>query len=126
MEMNEIDRDDELQRFFDAARRQPNLASDALMERVLGDALSYQTATEKVVKVDSKVGFLAGLWAGIGGWPAAAGLATASLAGLWIGVSPSLGLADAVITTFGSNTAESYIEEFSTSFDFAFYDGELG
>ncbi len=126
MAMDKTDQDDNLQAFFDAAREQPAPTSEALLARVLKDALSVQDATETVRSEVPKVGLLAGLWAALGGWPAMTGLATATVAGLWIGVSPSLGLSDAVTTALGANGVESYIDEFATGFDYAFEEGETG
>ena len=39
---------------------------------------------------------IAGIVAALGGWPAVGGLATAAIAGVWIGFSPSLGVGTAV------------------------------
>lgn len=124
MAMDKTDRDDELQAFFDAARQQPMPASEALMARVLRDALSLQAAAKPAAPGAPRVGLLAGLWSAIGGWPAAAGLVTATVAGVWIGVSSTLGLGEAVITALGSTSAESFLDEMATGFDFAFEEGE--
>ena len=97
------DRDD-LDALFTAARAHPPVPSEALMARVLADALEQQP---KAVAPPARVAVrragvlarLAGLFGGVG---ALAGMGTAAAAGLFIGyVQPSglSGLDDAVLGT---------------------------
>ncbi|MEM9473669.1 MAG: hypothetical protein AAGA71_00115 [Pseudomonadota bacterium] len=76
---------DPLDDFFDAARARPPAPDPALMARVLADAEAQAAAREAPVPVRS--GGFAGILRGLGGWPALAGFATATAAGVWIGVA---------------------------------------
>jgi hypothetical protein len=95
MTMGEIPEDDGLEALFAEARkaRPPG----ALVARVLADA--------EAARPVRRAGFGAALLRAIGGWPAAAGLAAASVAGLMIGYAtpdalPFLGTAVTADTTF--------------------------
>lgn len=70
--------------FFDAARADAAVPSGALLARIEAEALAVQTARPAVPR--------ASVWRGLvralGGWPAMAGLAAATCAGLWIGFAP--------------------------------------
>lgn len=77
-------RDDELELFFEAARSEAPMPSDELSERVLADALTLMPKASAPVPAKPR-GRLAGIFAAIGGWPAVAGLATATVAGVWLG-----------------------------------------
>ena len=67
------------------------VASSDLMARVLADATAVQ-ATFGAADVAEAPARALSVWAQIGaalgGWPAISGLATATVAGVWIGVSP--------------------------------------
>lgn len=83
MPMTGDDRDDRaLDAFFDAARRTPPAPTDALLARVVADAASVQATAHAPAPRHRAMPRLRDL---LGGWPAMAGLATAALAGLWIG-----------------------------------------
>lgn len=119
----------DLEAFFAVARRDPMPSSDKLMTQVLEDALALQDAAKRAegsVPEGPGESFFSRLWSALGGWPAASGLVTATVTGLWIGISPSLGLGDAVITAIGLNGVESYQDAFSTGFDYAFEEGDMG
>lgn len=84
-----------LDAFFDAARRVPAEVSDATTARILADAHQVQAGfgAGGAVPDHAGIGRASGGWIGqflaaIGGWPAMAGLATAGVAGLWIGAVP--------------------------------------
>ncbi|MDQ2092251.1 hypothetical protein [Marimonas arenosa] len=128
--MTDSDRNDEmeLEAFFTAARQMPAPASEALMARVLGDALAVQTAAAGGFATErERPGFLAGLFSTLGGWPAVSGLATAAATGLWIGFSPSLGVGDAMVGALGVETAiEIYPVDYATGYEFAFEEGDAG
>lgn len=70
------------------------MPSDDLMARILGDAEAVQAATAVTAAQPPSVrpaGILAAFLAALGGWPAVAGLASAAMAGVWIGAaSPDL------------------------------------
>lgn len=102
MPMNdEITRiDAELDAFFEAERAAPLEASPAFMARVLGDAMEVADGFEAAPvaapapKKRGLFGFgLPGALALLGGWPAAASMATATIAGVWIGAAQPAGLA---------------------------------
>jgi len=68
------------------------------MGRILADAATV-AAERQGRRPRGVAGLLAAVWRGLGGAPAAAGLAAATLAGVWIGASPPVlldGLADSV------------------------------
>ena len=73
--MTDDRKDDGLEAFFAAARSRDDRPSGALLARVLSDAEAARP----------RRGGLAGVLRAIGGWPSAAGLAAASVAGIAIG-----------------------------------------
>ena len=86
---------DGLDAFFDAARRTTPRLSDEALARMTSQALSVQadvTRSMAVARPERRPGILSQLLAVLGGWPAMAGLATAGVAGLWIGAVPPAGL----------------------------------
>ncbi|MEJ6399474.1 hypothetical protein [Yoonia sp. 208BN28-4] len=92
---------DDLDKMLDLAARRAPPVGDDLMSRVLADAYDLQPASQMVPKVRRSA------WSSfrdlIGGWPAIGGLATAGVAGVWIGFAPPVSLenlaADLVGTT---------------------------
>lgn len=84
--------DEVLDQLFSAARRAPSPPPEALMARVLADAAREQGARPARAELRPARGWLAGLLAGLGGPGALAGLATAGLAGVWIGFVQPLDL----------------------------------
>ena len=89
--------EEQLQAWFDAARRQPPEVPEALMRRVLADARAVQaTAPPRPGPLARARAGLARATAALGGRPAVAGLAAAGLAGVWLGIYPP-----AVLQTLG-------------------------
>jgi hypothetical protein len=90
MAMTEKDDDRMLTELFASGRRHAPVPSDAFMERLVADA---EGALERPVAVQS--GAVETIWMRLsevfGGWQGFGGLATATVAGLWIGYA---GLAD--------------------------------
>lgn len=82
---------DDLDDLLDLAARRPSVPSDALMERVLGDALALQPQARGFQAAPMpRPGFLTRLAGVFGGPPALAGLGTAAVFGLALGyLSPS-------------------------------------
>lgn len=79
--------DTELDGLFDAARARAPRPSEALLRRIEADALAEQSRTGAAAPgAAPRPGRLAALLAAIGGWPAAAGLAAATVAGLAVGL----------------------------------------
>lgn len=129
MGMTEMNDKHNLDDFFQAAQQAQAPASEALMARVLQDALVVQAenaAQDVTPERAGRTGLLAGLFAALGGWPAVAGLGTAAVAGLWIGFSPTLGLGDAVNTALGVQSTDTMLGDYATAFDFAFEEGDAG
>lgn len=78
--------DNELDLFFDAARRDVTVPSDTLMAAIMADAKAQMPVVEPLpTSKTHKMGLFASIWTAIGGLPAAASLATATVAGVWIG-----------------------------------------
>lgn len=81
-----------LDAFFDAARAaQPHPTAD-LVARVLEDARAVQAAARSAPPRRRRTGPGEALYRLLGGWPAMAGLASAALAGVWIGAGLPDGL----------------------------------
>lgn len=78
-----------LEAFFAAARRERAEPSAALMARILADAETEIAARGPAVRQPERTrrrgGLIAAVVAAIGGWPAVAGMVTATVAGAWFG-----------------------------------------
>ena len=72
----------------------PTPSSD-LMSRVLADAIVTQTGFATTPARIERPGIWRELFKVLGGWPSMAGLATAAVAGLWLGAFPPGFLPDA-------------------------------
>lgn len=95
-----MQRPDDLDGLFAQARERAAVPSDALMQRVLADALALQPAPRSSVAPVRRGGALARLASMFGGFGALAGMGTAAAAGLVIGYvqPPALqALGDAVL-----------------------------
>jgi hypothetical protein len=88
--------------WFEAARADGPEPSDALMARVLADAEALQPRPADPPRGG---GAWAEVWRLLGGWPAAAGLAAAGVAGLWIGAAPPEVLAPGIERLAGGGGA---------------------
>lgn len=106
---------DPLEVFFDAARGATPQPSDALMARVLADAEAMQPKSEPLPRPVRRQGWLAAL----GGWPALAGLATATVAGITIGVADPASIGDLAFYGF----SDAYDFSAVDGFEFGLYDG---
>ncbi|WP_050530396.1 hypothetical protein [Pseudaestuariivita atlantica] len=90
--------------FAEASERDAHGASPDLLARVLGDAEAVQEGFVAPVARPSappRVPFWQSVLDAIGGWPAAAGLAAAGVAGVWIGVAPPEALEFDMATMLG-------------------------
>jgi len=79
-----------LELFFNAAREEDTAPSDGLMARILADAAAQADAREvaavpQTPRPAPRLGLFGVIAAAIGGWPALASMATATVAGVWIG-----------------------------------------
>ncbi|MFQ1701759.1 hypothetical protein ACJ5NV_14320 [Loktanella agnita] len=106
--------DDMLEDLFDTARRLAPPVSDDLMTRVLADAV-VDRAPAQVARPC--------LWARLsdmlGGWPALGGLATATIAGVWVGIAPPAQVEALTDDLIGQSVSVSLFS------DSAFLDEEL-
>ncbi|OYU18860.1 MAG: hypothetical protein CFE34_08305 [Rhodobacteraceae bacterium PARR1] len=86
---------DDLDALFGAARARPAVPSDALMARVMADALDLQPAPRVLAAPPPAP---PGLWRGVidffGGFGALAGMGSAAAAGLFLGFVQPTGVAD--------------------------------
>ncbi|RBI74491.1 hypothetical protein DQW77_07345 [Roseovarius sp. TE539] len=74
--------------FFEAARERTPDPSAALLARIAADADATQAGFRVRAHARRSSGRLRQFLDALGGWPAAAGLAAATLAGMWIGFDP--------------------------------------
>lgn len=85
---NNLDDDKMLEAFFEAARDDAPVPSQDLMARILADAQAELPVPAPIVRqaaAPRRRGLLASLLAAVGGWPSVATMATATVAGIWIG-----------------------------------------
>ena len=86
---HETEEDTALAPFFAAMQRNDEAPDEALIARVLADAGCEQAQPARRHATD-RPGLavrLAAMMRDLGGWPACAGLASAAVAGVWIGVA---------------------------------------
>lgn len=77
-----------MEAYFDAARSETAAPSAELMARVLSDAHAVQAGLiAPPDKTTMRRPSLRQAFRALGGWPAVAGLATATVAGVWIGAT---------------------------------------
>jgi hypothetical protein len=72
--------------------------SEALMARVLSDAMDARPAPGG----SRQAGVLATILSAIGGWKGAGGLVTAGLVGLWVGIAPPSALSSEAQTLWNA------------------------
>lgn len=120
--MTEHDEDDTgLEACFKAARRQTPVPSGALMARVLEDAQAAQGQAAAGARGRARASHGRPAWLRalemLGGWPAGASLATATLVGVWLGAYPP-----AVLGTLGAevlgDTTQNYVVDLMPGFEF--------
>lgn len=101
-----------LEAFFGAGRAQAEPVSPSLMERVVADAMveADRRALFAGQRRAAAPGLLARALATIGGWPAAAGLVTATAAGVWIGAVQPEALGDLAYAWVEGDTLYDYSE----------------
>lgn len=98
--------DDDLDHLFLAARATGAPPSAALMARILADAAAVQPRAPAVTP--RRPGLrLSALIAALGGVGALTALATAAVAGLWIGLAPPAAVDDFAATLWTSAEADS-------------------
>lgn len=106
----------DLEAFFEAEKNNPPEISTEFLAKIEADASDIQAGFDQnTVASDVTPSFWAALTAAIGGWPTIAGLATATVAGLWIGISPPQGLDSLTETILGSSQEYSdYLPNFDS------------
>ncbi|WP_204318726.1 dihydroorotate dehydrogenase [Pseudooceanicola aestuarii] len=125
----------ELDDLFASVRTAPPEPEDALFARILADAETEQQ-TRKDIAADSAAARLAAtrrgyarsgwfaLFGGIGGRRGLAGLAAATVAGVWIGANPPLALESEMARYLGQESTEDlYLVDPLTPFEIAQVEG---
>lgn len=111
-----------LEVLFAEERDAAEVPTPAFLAQVLRDAETVQTDFLQPAPALPPVrrGLLSQVVAAMGGWPAMAGLAAASVCGLWLGISPPEGLSDSASLYLGTST-----EMFDpmSGFDFSMAEG---
>ncbi|MBV7409230.1 dihydroorotate dehydrogenase [Maritimibacter sp. DP1N21-5] len=90
MTKRELNDDDHLlESYFAAGRTEIPTPSAELLGRIMADAERIAQARQGAApaRAPSRRPFLMALAAAVGGWPAFAGMATAAVAGVWIGAA---------------------------------------
>lgn len=105
--------DQELEALFRAAIETAPEPGPDLMARVFADAEAELAAASQPAVTAARTarpGLLASLLAALGGWPTLAGLATATVAGVWIGWAAPDGLTNSGFAALlpGAEDAVSY------------------
>lgn len=102
-------KDDMLDDLFAEARVVSPEVSDDLMTRVLADAAASQRIEPPRPEVQG------GAWGRlldmIGGWPAASGLAAATIAGVWIGIAPPAAVEELTAGLLGDTVTISLVAD---------------
>ena len=107
-----------LDALFDLANAHPPAPSADLMARVAQDAQTGHRDRIASTKAPEPGGFLHQIYEALGGWPAFGGLATATCAGIWIGINPPDAMAQVAESYLGVETV-SFVIDMSpeTAFD---------
>ncbi|MEZ5674619.1 hypothetical protein SAMN06265173_10369 [Thalassovita litoralis] len=122
-EMDKKTEDFDLDAMFADMRTQDVVPAPDFMARVLADALDAQAAAAPVTVAPRPPSRLRQLLAAIGGWPAVAGLATAGVAGLWIGVNPPASIMTTAESFLGTTVTDQYLVDLMPSYEFAMAEG---
>ena len=103
--MDDAPEDDLLSGVFDAAQRDAQVPLSADLEaRILMQAAQVQAGLAHQRKAGGVMARARRIWAELGGWPATAGLAAATVAGLWLGIASPTAL-DTVWSGVGLTSA---------------------
>jgi hypothetical protein len=94
---------DDLDALFAEVVGQKATPSADLMARVLADAASVQAPVAKGPQAQGGSGFWSPLWAALGGWAGAGGLAAVAAAGVWLGIAPPAALESVTDIFFGNS-----------------------
>ena len=115
------DEDAWLESHFRAERDNPAEPGADLLARVMADATAAQAgfARAGAGRPAPRRRALADIVRALGGWPAAAGLSAATLAGLWIGIAAPDGLASVAVAVMGGGEA-AYVIDLDPAAGFGF------
>jgi len=107
---------DPLAAHFAALKARPARPAPDLMARILADADAVQAERAAASSCPAcparpRARPLAAAIRALGGWPAMAGLATAAVAGVWIGIDPPSGLVGAARTVLDAGDG-GYLVDF--------------
>lgn len=122
-EMDKKTEDFDLDAMFADMRAHDVAPAPDFMARVLADALDAQAAVVPMTVAPRPPSRLRQLLAAIGGWPAVAGLATAGVAGLWIGVNPPASIMTTAESFLGTTVTDQYLVDLMPSYEFAMAEG---
>jgi len=118
--------EDQLEALFADARNAPPEMPEGLAARILADADAVQDSWAAPAPAPAaRPGWFARTFSGIGGWPALAGFATATVAGVWIGMSPPATLAEqaSYYTSGGTAADDLYLVDVMPAFDMMALEG---
>ena len=110
--------DNGLDAFFEAARRHRPAPDDAFTARLVEQALAVQAQASNLPVRGQRT--RRRWFSAFGGWPALTGLATATVAGLWIGAAQPGVVGD---MAFGGLQSEYDFSGLVAGHDFGFEDG---
>lgn len=99
---------DDLDSLFDLARAERPEADAALLARVQANA--DRVLAERAPPARAPRRRIADFFAAFGGWPAAAGMAAATLAGVWVGIDPPAALSGLGVEML-SDPSETYFDD---------------
>lgn len=103
-----------LDEYFASAKKDIAAAPDDLISKILADAevMQQEFAAKTPVAAPAQAGLFTRMIEALGGWPSMAGLATASLAGVWIGVSAPAGLEGVAQALVGADVATDVVDQY--------------
>lgn len=104
------------------AKTQDIAPTAEFMERVLQDSLMEQAAFAPAGVVNRRSSAVRQFLSAIGGWPAVAGLATAGITGVWIGINPPNAVATTAETILGTSP-DRYLVDVLPVYDFTLIEG---
>ncbi len=114
------DRNDlDLDLFFDAAQTQHTDPSVDLMMRIAGDADAQLALDAPVASATApqRLGVWASVLAVVGGWSAIAGVSTAAVAGLWIGIATPTGVSALTSGYLSGSEETAYVSDYLPTFE---------
>ena len=118
---------DPLDAVFKQAAETPESASDDFMARILADAQALQPSAPDLTSPpvsEPEEGLWSRMWQGLGGWSSFAGLATATAAGVWIGVDTP-DMANGVLGLYFDTSAEITFFETDDGWNSVLEDSEI-